>query len=257
VTGSQGEDRAALAKISRGQHPRIKMNRGDTVFFSARSIPGNERGIMDMKNLLLESGIHVIDPENSHETIHVSGHPRRGEIEKMLSWVKPKALIAVHGERFQQSAQSTMHDNAYVPTNGQIMLIHDDGKVTTEGFVTAGLQVVDFDRIVSLNHSAVAERRKMSFNGAVMVTLVFDTVDDDILDLNITTLGLFDLEHKRDQEHFDDLEEYIDRGITKMKAKDRQKEDMLENKIRSFTKRYFRELFNVRPLVEVHITLLD
>ena len=257
ATGSQGEDRAAMARISRGAHPHIKMTRGDTVFFSARSIPGNERGIMDMKNLLLESGINVIDPENAGAIIHVSGHPRRDEIEKMLSWVKPKSLIAVHGERLQQAAQANLHDNSIVPTNGQIMTIDAQGQIKTHGFVESGLQVVDFDRIVDLDHAAVSQRRRMSFNGAVMVSLVYDLVDDDILDLQITTLGLFDMDTERDQNYFDDLEAHIDRAITKMPAKDRKKEDALEDKIRSYVKRYFRELFDARPLVEIHITLLD
>jgi ribonuclease J len=257
VTGSQGEGRAALAKIARGMHQRIKFGRGDHVFFSARSIPGNERAIIDLKNTLLESGVMIHDPDNTAERIHVSGHPRRGEIEKMLSWVKPKSLIAVHGERVQQADHASMHDNAVIPTNGQIMLIKPDGQVETKGFVEAGLQVVDFDRIVDLDHSAVSERRKMSFNGAVMVSLVYDVVDDDILDLQITTLGLFDLKTAKDQKHFDDLEGHIDRAITKMPQKLRRKEDELISKIRSYTKRYFRELFNVRPMVEVHVILLD
>lgn len=257
VTGSQGEGRAAMAKISKGMHPRIKMGKGDAVFFSARSIPGNEREIMDMKNLLLESGIRVIDPESTDEIIHVSGHPRKGEIEKMLSWVKPKALISVHGERFQQSAQAGMHDNAIVPTNGQILFIKPDGSLRTEGFVEAGLQVVDFDRVVDLDHAAVSQRRKMSFNGAVLVSLVYDTVEDDILDMQITTLGLFDMDHKKDQEHFEDLENHIDRAIMKMSAKERRKTDAIEDKVISYAKRYFRELFDVRPLVEVHVCVLD
>ena len=257
VTGSQGEDRAALSKISRGMHPRIKLNKGDTVFFSARSIPGNERGIIDLKNLLLSSGVRVVDPENAGEIIHVSGHPRRGEIEKMLSWVKPKALVAIHGERLQQVEHAKMHDNSIVPINGQIIEISSDGALATKGYVEAGLQVVDFDRVVDLDHSAVAERRKLSFNGAVMVSLVYDIIDDDILDLQITTLGLFDMDTTKDQKHFEDLESHIDRAITKMPKKARTKEDELVDKIRSYTKRYFRELFNVRPMVEIHITLLD
>lgn len=257
VTGSQGEGRAALSKISRGMHPRVKLGQGDTVFFSARSIPGNERGIIDMKNLLLASGVRVIDPDSVDDVIHVSGHPRRGEIQKMLEWLRPKALIAIHGERLQQAEQARMHDNSIVPENGQILLIKADGSVTTQGYVEAGLQVVDFDRVVDLDHSAVAERRKMSFNGAVLVSLVYDVIDDDILDLQITTLGLFDMDHARDMEHFEDLENYIDRAIIKMPRKERQKEEALTEKVGSYAKRYFRELFNVRPLVEVHVTLLD
>ena len=257
VTGSQGEGRAALAKIARGMHPRIQFSRGDTVFFSARSIPGNERSIIDMKNMLLDGGVHVIDPDNAGDIIHVSGHPRRGEIEKMLSWVRPKSLIAVHGERLQQAAQAQLHDNAITPENGQIIEIDKDGNLTTKGFVESGLMVVDFDRIVDLDHAAVSQRRKMSFNGSVFVSLVFDLVDDDILDMQVSTLGLFDMDTERDQKHFEDLESYIERAIDKMPAKERRKEKPLEEKIISYAKRYFRELFDVRPLVEVHITFLD
>ncbi|PCI01779.1 MAG: MBL fold hydrolase [Alphaproteobacteria bacterium] len=257
VTGSQGEDRAALAKISRGMHPRIKLGKGDTVFFSARSIPGNERGILDMKNLLLESGLDVIDPQNAGEIIHVSGHPRRGEIQKMLGWVKPKSLIAIHGEHQQQVAHAKMHDNSIVPINGQILLIKSDGTLETKGYTEAGLQAVDFDRIVDFDHAAISERRKMSFNGAVMVSLVYDIIDDDILDLQITTLGLLDMNRPTDKKSFDGLEEAIDRAISKMPKKARTKHDELTNKIRACSKRYFRELFRARPLVEIHITLLD
>jgi ribonuclease J len=257
VTGSQGEDRAALAKISRGMHPRIKLSAGDTVFFSARSIPGNERGILDLKNNLVASKITVIDPESVDDTIHVSGHPRRGEIEKMLSWVKPKALIAIHGEPMQQAAHASLHDNSVVPINGQIMMIDGDGTVTTKGFVESNLQAVDFDRVVDLNHSAVAERRKMSYNGAVMISLVYDLVDDDILDLQIKTLGLLDDNNAEDTKKLDDLEEYLDRAIGKIARKDRKDENVFEDKVTSYAKRFFRELFNVRPMVGVHITLLD
>jgi ribonuclease J len=257
VTGSQGEDRAALARISRGQHPRIKMSKGDSVFFSARTIPGNERGIIDMKNMLLEGGLNVIDPDNAGEIIHVSGHPRRGEIQKMLDWVRPKSLIAIHGEKLQQSAHAAMHDNAVSPINGQILLIKSDGSFQTEGYVESGLQVVDFDRIVDLDHAAVSQRRKLSCNGAVMVSLVYDLVDDDILDLQTTTLGLFDMDHAKDKKHFEALEDHIDRAISKMSKKDRRDAKKLEEKMRSYAKRYFRELFNVRPLVEIHVTLLD
>jgi len=257
VTGSQGEGRAALAKIARGMHPRIKLSRGDSVFFSARSIPGNERAIIDMKNMLLDSGITVIDPDNADGLIHVSGHPRRGEIETMLSWVRPQSLIAVHGERLQQTAQAELHKNAITPENGQVIEIASDGTLTTKGFVEAGLMVVDFDRIVDLDHAAVSQRRRMSFNGTVFVSLVYDMVEDDILDLQTTTLGLFDLDTEHDRKHFEDLENHIERAIVKLSSKDRRKNNVLEDKIRSYAKRYFRELFSVRPLVEVHITLLD
>lgn len=257
VTGSQGEGRAALAKIARGMHPRIKLHRGDTVIFSARSIPGNERSINDIKNLLVSSHIQIIDPDIAGHTIHVSGHPRQGEIKTMLDWVRPKSLIAVHGERIQQEAQSMLHDNSVIPENGQILLIRSDGSVQTKGFVETNLMAVDFDRIVDLDHSAVGERRKISFNGAVLVSLVYDTVDDDILDLQATTLGLLDMGLAQDRKHFEELENAIGNAIDKLSKKDRKDFDALSDKIGAAAKRYFRDLFDVRPIVETHITLLD
>lgn len=257
VTGSQGEGRAALAKIARGMHPRIKLHKGDTVFFSARAIPGNERSINDIKNLLVASHIAVVDPEITGHTIHVSGHPRQGEIKTMLDWVRPKSLIAVHGERIQQEAQSLLHDNAIVPENGQILLIDDKGDITTKGFAETGLLAIDFDRIVDIDHSAVGERRKISYNGAVLVSLVYDIVEDDIVDLQATTLGLLDMGLEQDRLHFEELETAIDGAIHKLSKKERRDEKALTEKIGGTAKRYFRDLFDVRPIVETHITILE
>ncbi|MFK7839170.1 MAG: ribonuclease J, partial [Bdellovibrionales bacterium] len=106
VTGSQGEYRAALAKVSRGDHPFLSLNPRDTVIFSSRAIPGNEREINQVKNNLSGAGIRIITPDDTTHKIHVSGHPCRDEIAKMFQLLKPKTVIPVHGERTQLEAHA-------------------------------------------------------------------------------------------------------------------------------------------------------
>lgn len=94
-TGSQGEPRAALGRISRGDHRHISLGEGDTVIFSSRVIPGNEKGIFEMQNALAEKGVRIITDRMTDKTIHVSGHPAREELRQMYSWVRPKIAVPV------------------------------------------------------------------------------------------------------------------------------------------------------------------
>ena len=100
-TGSQGEPRAALSRIAEDQHPEVTFSRGDRVIYSARTIPGNEKAVGRVINGLIEQGIEVIT-DRTH-LVHVSGHPRRAELEELIGWVKPKILIPVHGEALHLS----------------------------------------------------------------------------------------------------------------------------------------------------------
>ncbi len=97
LTGSQGEPRAALARIAENQHPRVKLGKGDLVIFSARTIPGNENGVIRIQNRLADMGVDVLN-EWAGGPIHASGHPRRGELTKLYEWVRPRTLIPMHGE---------------------------------------------------------------------------------------------------------------------------------------------------------------
>src|SRR5207244_4297002 len=95
-TGSQGEPRAALARIAEDQHPEVTLAKGDRVIFSSRTIPGNEKAVGRIVNGLVRQGIEVIS-DRTH-LVHVSGHPRRAELEDLLRWVRPRIVIPVHGE---------------------------------------------------------------------------------------------------------------------------------------------------------------
>ena len=106
LTGSQGEPRAALAKLSRDEMRNVALASGDTVVFSSRTIPGNEKGIIEIKNGLIDQGIKIITDTDA--LVHVSGHPRRSELVQMYEWVKPKILVPVHGEAAHLTAQAAL-----------------------------------------------------------------------------------------------------------------------------------------------------
>jgi len=108
ATGSQGEPRAQIARIARGDQRNFKLTEGDTVIFSARPIPGNEKEINFVQNRLAGSGVNIINPRDTDVCIHVSGHPARDEIKQMYDWVKPEIVIPVHGEKVMIEDQAEL-----------------------------------------------------------------------------------------------------------------------------------------------------
>ena len=112
-TGSQGESRAALARIANDDHPEITLNRGDSVIFSSRTIPGNEKAVGSIINNLVLQGVEVLT--DREHLVHVSGHPRRDELRDLISWVKPQLLIPVHGEALHLNEHAKLARAAGVP----------------------------------------------------------------------------------------------------------------------------------------------
>lgn len=124
-TGSQGEARSALARMSSNEHPRLKLTAGDTVIFSARMIPGNEISVKGIQEQLIDLGVTVIHADEV-EGIHVSGHPAREDLKDMYSWIQPKILVPIHGEpthlREQAKyAQALGVQKVIVPYNGSLI----------------------------------------------------------------------------------------------------------------------------------------
>src|SRR5215469_9857664 len=112
-TGSQGEPRAALARIAEDEHPDVALSRGDRVIFSARPIPGNEKAIARVINGLVGQGIEVIT-DRTH-LVHVSGHPRRAEVADLYGWVRPRIAVPVHGEALHLSEHAALARKSGVP----------------------------------------------------------------------------------------------------------------------------------------------
>jgi ribonuclease J len=187
-TGSQGEPRAALARIAEDQHPEVTLSDGDTVIYSARTIPGNEKAVGRVINGLIEQGIEVIT-DRTH-LVHVSGHPRRAEVEELLTWVKPQIVIPVHGEALHLNEHAKIARASGVNTvlkcrNGDLVRLAPDPRLIDE--VPAGRIYKDGWLLVDAQARTVADRRRLSFAGAISIALALtergDLADDPSVDL--------------------------------------------------------------------------
>jgi ribonuclease J len=187
-TGSQGEPRAALSRIAEDQHPEVTFSAGDRVIFSARTIPGNEKAVGHVVNLLIEQGIEVIT-DRTH-LVHVSGHPRRAELEELIGWVKPKVLIPVHGEALHLQEHAALARRCGVREvmqcrDGDLVELAPRVRIIDE--VPAGRVYKDGTLLVEAEARTVADRRRLSYAGAISVAVAItdrgELVDDVSLDL--------------------------------------------------------------------------
>ncbi len=192
-TGSQGEARAALSRIAAGTHPRITLSAGDMVIFSSKTIPGNEKEIGAVENNLADLGVEVI--YSTHDfPVHVTGHPKRGEVERMYKWLRPEAAIPVHGEALhlvthEKLARSLGVKETAPVRNGSLVRLAP-GPLQIIDEVPAGRLCVDGKIIMPAMNGPLRARRKVSFVGAVIVFLALDARGKVADDPQIEIIGL-------------------------------------------------------------------
>src|SRR6478672_11896219 len=172
-TGSQGEPRAALARIAQDEHPEIALSAGDRVIFSSRPIPGNERAMGRVINGLVSQGVEVIT-DRSH-LVHVSGHPRRAELEDMIGWIKPQTVIPVHGEPLHLAEHAALarrlRVNTLICRNGDLVRLAP-GRPEVIDEVPSGRLYKDGALLIDAEARTVADRKRLGHAGIVMVALV-------------------------------------------------------------------------------------
>src|SRR5690606_16960230 len=191
-TGSQGEPRAALAKIARDEMRNVAFTDGDTIIFSSRAIPGNEKAINDIKNGLVEQGINVIT--DSEALVHVSGHPRRHELQQMYGWTRPKMVVPVHGEATHLTAHAELAEQsgiAEVPRvrNGDILKLAP-GEPEVIDQAPFGRIFKDGNLIGDYEEMGIGDRRKLAFVGHVSVSILLDSRYDFQGDPEVEPFGL-------------------------------------------------------------------
>ncbi len=191
LTGSQGEARAALARIARNEHPEVTLSQGDRVIFSSRTIPGNEKEVGAIINGLYRQGIEVIT-DRTH-LVHVSGHPRRDEVKQLYSWVRPKVAIPAHGETSHLSEHAIFAKAQGVPHvirafNGEVVQLSGQPGVVDQ--VQSGRIFKDGDLLVQATDRTVPDRKKLSFAGIVSVAIAVDERGTLMSDAEIRTAGL-------------------------------------------------------------------
>jgi ribonuclease J len=172
-TGSQGEPRAALSRIAQDDHPDVTLGRGDTVIFSSRTIPGNEKEVGRVINGLIDQGITVIT-DRTH-LVHVSGHPRRAELEDLLGWVKPQILVPAHGEALHLSEHAALGRKLGIRhvvqcRNGDLVQLAPGDPGIIDG-LPSGRMFKDGKLLLAADSTTIQERRRLSFGGMVSVAL--------------------------------------------------------------------------------------
>jgi len=176
-TGSQGEPRAALSRIADDMHPRIALEKGDIVVFSAFTIPGNEKAVISVMNRLALLGVEVI-ANTPERLVHTSGHPRREELAEYYRLVRPKRLIPMHGEPYHMMMHAEFARQQGIPEVAQMvdgqMLRLCPGPAEIVGEAVSGQLHVDGRLVVPGEKGPVRERRRLSFVGIVVLAVALD-----------------------------------------------------------------------------------
>lgn len=256
-TGSQGEDRAALARIANGSHRNIKLVSGDRVIFSSRTIPGNEVPVNTVINSLCDQGMEVITDRDG--LVHVSGHPRRGELVQMYDWTKPEIAVPVHGEPLHLSAHAKLAaeqgvKNVVQIRNGALVKLAP-GKPGIIDNMQAGRLHKDGKLITEPETGGVGERRKLSFAGVVSVSLVMSR-QGEILDEPAADLyGLPDFDSKG-ADFEDIILDAIDGVLDSMPAKRRKNSGQLEESLRRAIRGEVQHIWGKKPVCQVRVHIV-
>ena len=255
-TGSQGEARSALARVAAGQHPRVRLEPADTVIFSAKIIPGNERTLYNLHNQLVRSGIDVIT-EGDH-FVHVSGHPCRDEMEQMYRWIRPQISVPVHGEARHLHAHQRLAEQMGVPhamliENGDVLRLAP-GKPEIVDEVSVGRVVSETDGLVGVGDDMFRTRRRLMAHGTILVGVVLDDEGSVLATPQLTPLGAFELERfaelrvKACDAVSDAVEDLSDAAVAD------------DERVREAVRGAIRQALDLprqrRPIVEVQITRL-
>ncbi len=251
-TGSQGEPRAALARIAAGEHGNVSLGDGDTVIFSSRIIPGNEAAIGKLHNALVGRGIRVISTED--DVVHVSGHPARGELVRMYQLVRPVIAVPVHGElrhmvEHAALARDCQVSHALVAPNGSIVRLAP-GEPEIAGNAPVGRLAADGNRLIRLDGELVRGRTRAMWHGAATVTVVINGAGGFARQPQISTTGLL--------ESGDDAVEQAAcaaarAAVEALPAKRRGDDAEVKEAVRLAVRRAFNDSVAKKPVTTVHL----
>lgn len=254
LTGSQGEQRAALAKLSRDEMHTLSLAAGDTVIYSSRSIPGNEKAIIDTQNRLIDRGVRIITDHDA--LVHVSGHPRRNELLKMYDWVKPEILVPVHGEAMHLTAQTALGRQAGIKKVAEIrngdMLRLAPGAPEVIDEAPVGRIYKDGLLIGNEDELGVNERRKLSHVGHVSIALLMDKQQELLEEPQLVCFGLPENDGNGlilDHEILDTIDKTID-SIPRNRRRDN---DTVTEAVRRAVRAVVNEIWGKKPVCTVFL----
>jgi len=256
-TGSQGEPRAALARIANDDHPLVTLNKGDTVIFSSRTIPGNEKAVGAIINGLVSQGIEVIT-DRTH-MVHVSGHPRRDELRDMISWVRPQLLIPVHGEALHLSEHAKLARACGVPKvmickNGDLVRL-GPGDPAMIDELPNGRIFKDGNLLETDKARAVVERRRLAFAGAAFVALALTDKGELADDPEVDLVGIPE-KNAEGVEIADDVFDVVVSTVESLPRAKRRDPDSVAESVRRAVRAEINEQWGKKPLCIVHVMMV-
>jgi ribonuclease J len=255
LTGSQGEPRAALAKIARDEMRNVAFTDGDTIIFSSRAIPGNEKAINDIKNGLVEQGINIIT--DAEALVHVSGHPRRHELQQMYGWTRPKMVVPVHGEPTHLTAHAELAEQsgiAQVPRvrNGDVLRLAP-GMPEVVDHAPFGRIFKDGNLIGDYEEMGIGDRRKLAFVGHVAVSILLDNRFDFLGDPEVEPFGLPQFDDEG-EDMGDTLYDAVLGAVESIPRARRKDLEMVREAVRRAVRSTANEIWGKKPVVTVFLS---
>jgi len=262
-TGTQGEPRAAMAKIAAGVHESVTLDPGDTVIFSSRQIPGNEPAIARVQDGLIRRKINLVTDEDA--PVHVSGHPSRDEMAEMYGLVRPRIAIPVHGTARHLMAHAALAESCQVhqtllPDNGTVIrLVEGDGQPDGDAEiidnVKTGALTHEKGKIVEIQSDMMRARRRMLWNGVVTASLVMNRNGGLCAVPAVSQTGISDADTAADYVAAASLA--IEDAVAGMGRGARRDDSQVEEIAGQALRRVARSMFGLRPIAHVHIMRLD
>jgi ribonuclease J len=257
VTGSQGERRAASAQLAQGSYLGLSLKEGDTFLFSSRTIPGNERGVIRIWNLLSEMGVDVVDDEGGK--YHVSGHANRPDLETMHDIIKPQVLIPMHGEhrhlREHVKVARERGLGGIVAVNGMMIDLSGNAPKVAE-YIETGRSYLDGTVLVGAMDGIVRDRIRMALNGHVVVTVIVDEDDAPLGDPWCELMGLPE-KGRANVPLAEVLEADLGAWINRADRKTLRDEEKLEKELKRITRQSAMNEIGKKPEVTVVVSRLS
>ena len=253
-TGSQGEPMGAMMRIAHYVHPDVFIEKDDTVIFSSKIIPGNEKKLYSLHNQLVKNGIEVISEEN--EFVHVSGHPNQEDLKDMYNWVKPKAIIPVHGEHRHMMEHINFAKEMQVPypvqiENGDIVQIYPGNEPHVVDKAPVGRMYVDGNISISEDSQSIKERKNLANNGYLEVTIIINNKGKVIKKPIFSFRGL-PIESQNDDFIFD-LEDEVKKTSRTFSLNNTKQENILIEELKKNCRKLVKEKTGKKPYTNINL----
>jgi len=257
-TGSQGEPRAALSRISEDEHPDVSLSSGDLVIFSSRTIPGNERAVTRVLNNLALLGCEILT--DAEALVHVTGHPRREELKQMYGWLRPRVAIPMHGEARHLREHARLAKAAGVPEvhavmDGQMIRIAPGPSAIIDE-APVGRLFRDGRLILPGDEGPVQERRKLSIVGVAAVAIALNRRGAVVGEPDVELEGI-PTETASGESMEDLILDAVDGTLTSIPRAKRRDLALVRDAVKRAVRTAVEKAWGKKPITKVLITIIE